>query len=178
MNIGDSTLFFASNDNVDAVYGFEPFKDTYQQALDNFALNESNIRNKIHPYCQAVSNFNGTRKIPIVSDESMGRSTALENAENEISNAVEIEYRRADEVLRQIIKDNEGKPLILKSDTEGSEFEVFDCLKDTDILRYVDAIVMEYHRNPAELINIIEEFGFRYVKTGIKLGIIYAVKTN
>ena len=48
MNIGIASLYFASRDDVKAVYGFEPFKPTFDHAIDNFKINEK-YSNKIHP---------------------------------------------------------------------------------------------------------------------------------
>lgn len=47
MNIGIASLFFAAKKEVVKVYGFEPFEDTYNQAIENFKRNERDIRNKI-----------------------------------------------------------------------------------------------------------------------------------
>jgi FkbM family methyltransferase len=52
-NIGDTALYFASYKNVDKVYAFEPFLKTYQQACDNFALN--NIGGKIEIFNFGIS---------------------------------------------------------------------------------------------------------------------------
>ena len=68
----------------------------------------------------------------------------------------------AKEVLENILSENEGRYVILKIDTEGSEFPIFDSIKNTDILSRIDCIVMEYHRNPAELVDILKHSGYRY----------------
>ena len=39
MNVGIASLFFAQRNDVECVYGFEPFPVTYQRALENISLN-------------------------------------------------------------------------------------------------------------------------------------------
>ena len=39
MNIGIVSLYFATQNWCEKVYGYEPFQDTFQQALENFKMN-------------------------------------------------------------------------------------------------------------------------------------------
>lgn len=50
MNIGLASLYFTLNDNIEKIYVFEPFQETYKIALKNFNLNDEKIRSKIIPY--------------------------------------------------------------------------------------------------------------------------------
>lgn len=49
MHIGLASLYFAARDDVEGVYGFEPFKPTFEQAMFNFKINEK-YADKIHPH--------------------------------------------------------------------------------------------------------------------------------
>lgn len=153
MNIGDTALFFAANKNVEKVYSYEPFGDIYQQALDNFALNKPEISQKILPYNFAVSD---KREDIEVSTKAEWRSVFDKATDDQ---KMLIHCEPADEIIGAIIENNPGKNIILKMDIEGSEFPILRLLKQTDLLLKISAINMEYHREPAELISILEECG-------------------
>ena len=59
MNIGITTLFYASKENVDKVFSFEPFMPTFSGAKQNVNLNKSTL-DKIE-----VNNFGLAKKILI-----------------------------------------------------------------------------------------------------------------
>lgn len=66
---------------------------------------------------------------------------------------------------------------MLKIDVEGSEFLIFRSLAESDVLDRIDAIVMEYHGEPAPLLQILEKYHFRYLVSGRRtIGIISAFK--
>lgn len=56
MNTGLASLFYAAKPEVTAVYGFEPFGPTYEQALKNFQQNPRHIQEKLHPQRMRLSN--------------------------------------------------------------------------------------------------------------------------
>lgn len=178
MNIGAATLFFASNPNVEKVYGIEPFPDTYESALENIMLNDAEIQKKIRTFNYALADFDGDREIAVLTENSGDRTTEIDALE-EISGKrkVKIKYRDAEKIVKDIIAENEQKHIVIKIDTEGSEFSIFRSIKN--LLRRFDAIVMEYHRSPGELLDMLRENGYRCVVTGVeRLGMIYAVNMN
>lgn len=174
MNIGAATLFFAGNDHVEKVYSFEPFPDTYQQAIDNFALNTEEIRGKIHPFPYAVLDWEGDKEVSIETEQTGWRNIF---AHNESKQMVTIHCRRARDVVEEIVEENPGKKVILKVDTEGSEFAIFDSLGQTDLLNQIDTIVMEYHRDPESILNLLKKYHFRYSMNGkLHIGTICAFR--
>lgn len=178
MNIGAATLFFAANPNVERVYGFEPFPDTYESALQNIALNDEVIRNKITTFNCALADFDGERDIAVVSETSGWRTTEINVVEKASDKRrIKIKYCDAEKVLKGIMAENSQKHIVIKIDTEGSEFPIFRSFKN--LLRRFDAIVMEYHRDPKELLSMLRENGYRCITAGVKaIGMIYAVNRN
>ena len=182
MNIGIASLIFAQNENVKKVYGFEPFKDTYEAAVYNFSINKD-IGIKIHPFNCAVFDFDGKKEIPVISEFAGGRVTVyeyIENTENYQEYRKEnIEYRDAKRVLTEIFNENEGCHFVLKIDTEGAEFPIFKSIRDTNLLKEVDAIMMEYHGLPNELLDVLHKCGFICISPGNKnIGYIYAINRD
>lgn len=174
MNIGVASLYFASMENVVSVYGFEPFPDTYRQALENFALNDGCIRNKIHTENVAVTDRDEVREVSVNTEHTGGRSVLCDCAGTE---KVRIHCRSAEGVVGKIVKENPGRKIVLKIDVEGSEFVIFESLGKTDILEHVDAVLMEYHGMPVAITELLDRYGFRYTVSGVRdFGILYAFK--
>lgn len=175
MNIGAASLFFAKNDKVDAVYGFEPFQDTFTQAVSNFELNENYIKNKIHPFNYGLLDSNNTIHVNLTAQESGWRNIL---SQAECNTGAEIESRDAGEVLNQIISENPESPILIKMDVEGSEYRIFPRLVEEGIFAHVYAVLMEYHGDSNILENILIENGFKVLSFGKKngLGMLYAIK--
>ena len=174
MNVGIVSLYFARYEWVSKVYSFEPFPDTYQQALENFELNDKFIKDKIYPQNIALSNKNEEMEISVNAEESGWRNIF---SRKEVEKQVKIVIRDAASEIEKILKENQGKQIILKIDVEGSEFDIFESLAHIDMLRNVDAVMMEYHREPEILCKRLSACGFKYFVIGEKtLGMIYAVK--
>ena len=80
-----------------------------------------------------------------------------------------------------ILEENKKRYIIVKCDCEGAEFEIFERFKEKDVIKNVDVIMMEYHREkPDRLVDILTESNFA-VQTKIgsvksKTGYIYAVR--
>ena len=74
MNIGAVSLYFASKEWVSKVYGFEPFPDTFQQALDNFELNDIHIKRKLYPMNVALSDKEEDIEVAVNSENTGWRS--------------------------------------------------------------------------------------------------------
>lgn len=166
MNIGAVTLYFARNENVEKVYGFEPFYETYTQALKNIEVNEKHIKDKVETYNFALSNYNGKKKINYNADFSGGNSILCEGNPN-MENITEIEVRKANEVIKKILYDNKDKFIVLKIDCEGSEYDIFESLKEENLIEEVDLFLMEWHvcqaGNIKKLKNYFKESNFKVI---------------
>ncbi len=174
MNIGAASLYFAANKNVVRVYGFEPFPDTYGRACENIAMNPDWIRDKISTYNIAVTDKEGEQKVDVETENTGWRNIFSTGS---TASSVQIKCRAAKDVVQEILDREEGERYVLKIDTEGSEFLIFSSLAETDIFHNIDAIVMEYHASPAPLIQVLEQYGFRYsIKGKGRIGVITAFK--
>ena len=175
MNIGVASLYFANMDKVVYVYGFEPFPDTYQQAVENFALNDDSIKNKILPYNIAVTDKEEVKTITVSAEQTGWRNIFCNDNEKR---KVEIQCKPAEDIVSRIIRENLGRKIVMKIDVEGSEFIIFENLGKTDLLKSVDAILMEYHGKQKVITDILAQHDFKYTVFGetTGIGMLYAFK--
>lgn len=175
MNIGIVSLYFARYEWINKVYGFEPFPDTYSQAVENFKRNDAAIYNKIHPQNVALSDKDETLEVPLEHEETGWRSIKGSTANRD--QCIRITSKKASAAIGDIVNENPGKQIILKVDTEGSEFPIFKSLHQTDVLSKIDVIMMEYHKSPEPIAEILSAFHFKYFMVGRKsFGMIYALR--
>ncbi len=181
MNIGLSSLYFANMENVEYVYGYEPFLQTYEQAVENFERNPEEIQNKIRPTncgltdrkSQIEVSYNPLYTTNMRVDE--GKRTHGETEEK-----VWVKTKSAGDEISAILKRHENKKIVLKIDCEGSEYPIFQDLKEKDILKDVHLILMETHDGREdEIKKILKDQGFvyfdNYIGGFMKLGFMYAV---
>ena len=187
MNIGIASLYFASRDDVKAVYGFEPFKPTFDHAIDNFKINEK-YSNKIHPqncglgcedkqltfdyYSNAPGRMSTVKSLDEIRHnpkyETRQETVQIKDAANEIS---------------AIIEQHKGTKIVIKCDTEGSEIEIFESLDAKGLMKNIDVVMLEYHFSyDIGMVEILKRNGFVIFKqktatleTG-NFGMIRAVK--
>ena len=173
MNIGIASLFFAAKENVKAVFGYEAFSDTYQQALDNISLNED-IMHKIHPYNIAVTTKEEERDIVVSHISSASRNIYSKDADKP---HMKLTCRSAKSILKEIVELYPNTKLLIKCDTEGAEFDIFQSIGETDLLNRVDTIILEYHNSPNAILNLLDKYDFRYWRYGREyFGMIVAFK--
>ena len=175
MNIGVASLFFASQVKVKKVYSYEPFEDTFLQAIKNIERNSQDIKSKIHAKNFALYNENAIAYVSNEPKETGWRNVLPEKRGN---SGDKITYVDAGEELSRIIKENPEDKLVLKIDTEGSEYAIFESLNKAGSFEVVEAIVMEYHNGLTGLTEILDENGFKYFINGSLngFGLLYAVK--
>lgn len=145
-NIGDTTVYFAQQDNVTFVHGYEPFPTLYREALKNVALSKLNAKISLHN--EAVSNKNGDMLIP--DNFITAGNIPLRHFESGKS------VRRTS--LNSILASVHGNRVAIKSDCEGSEHEIFDSTAD---LSKVIRIQMEFHEGIKNLRNVLKKNGFK-----------------
>jgi len=189
MNIGLASLYFASRNDVKQVYGYEPFKPTYDQALFNFRINPD-CAGKIHPY-----NFGlGDKEDQLTLDyyaKAPGRMSTVK-AISEIPHSAKyptvrqtVQIRRASQAVGPILEQHKGERIVLKCDTEGAEKEIFLDLDAAGMLRRMDVIMAEYHfSRDTDLVELLKRNGFVFfqqrtvtLQTG-DFGIIRAVRKS
>ena len=143
MNIGLSSLQFASKPEVAEVHSFEPFANTYDRAVDNFGLNPG-LAHKIQPHNLGLSNAD--RDGPVVVAQSAD-SGAMSTVGSTIGTAVHVSLRDAGAYLGPIMEKARaaGRQVVVKVDCEGSEFAIFQSLAAHDLLPKVTAFMVEWH---------------------------------
>lgn len=103
MNIGLASLFFANMDNVDKVYGYEPFPATYNEAIENYKLNPT-LAHKIECYNCGLSDKNST--ISCLYDPEYTTNMRTDDhirQHGKSEYAVNIELKDSYELLQEII---------------------------------------------------------------------------
>lgn len=171
MNSATTALYFASLKNVKRVYGFEPFLDTYNNALENINRNP-NLAHKIIPMNFALASREAIEEVPIFEDDNTGARTTFEEFYGNSSyvqgrpelRREMITYKNARSVLEKLIEEEGTEHYLLKIDVEGSEFDIFKILENSYVLDDADVIMMEFHREPHYLIEVLESKGFYYMK--------------
>lgn len=182
-NVADSTLFAAKSNNVEKVYAYEPFPEVYKVAVKNINLNPE-LKNKIQIFPYAWHNKNGKVSTDEVNDINASAintflSDFAQPIKQEQLHRVQIETKRASDILRAIVEENQNKNLILKMDIEGSEYDCFKDLDNSGLLKEVKQIFVEWHNKGHEQITkILEKYGFIWMNEnlGAKVGLIRAVR--
>lgn len=190
MNIGGATLFFASKKHIKRVYGYEPFSNTYQQALYNIEKN-SVYKEKIRCYQYGIGNKTEFRNITYNPKMSCGQSTIEERNRQARKNYEEwklisrkddileqIDVRDIKEVLTYILESHRNENIVLKIDCEGEEYNIFNRIDECGFFERIAMIMMEWHYGgKSELVNILEKnnFAFWEFSQNRDSGLIYAV---
>lgn len=164
-NIGDSSLYAASQNHVDFVYAFEPFLNTYRYLEENIRLNER-LAHKIFPFNYALGKENKT--IEIYSSDDINESAVNSIApffieEHKIvrDKLTQIEIKKSSEVIKDIIKKYPDKNIVLKIDVEGGEYEIIESLNQEGLFSYIKIIFIEWHyKGYHDLTAILEQYGF------------------
>ena len=159
MNIGLASLFYVAKPEVTAVYGFEPFGPTYEQALKNFQQNPRHIQEKLHPQRMGLSNREQTLCLAYNQSFSGGMSIyGQQTVDGE-----PMQLREASEVLAPILSKRDHQKVLAKIDVEGSEYDILPNLAASQLLNEIDFIIMETHfAREREALDILQKNGFSY----------------
>jgi FkbM family methyltransferase len=185
MNTGFASLFFAHRPNVKAVYGYEPFKVTYDQALRNFALNPE-LAEKIKAFDYGVGARDET--IAVEYDYKVKGSVGVAGIDERFkptdSSAIareELVIKPFTQVFQGITTDYPDIDIVAKIDCEGSEYEILDALAENGQLSQIKIIMMEWHKKgPASLEKHLEEAGFiifSRLPRSTNVGTLYAIRS-
>jgi len=160
MNNADSSLYFASKKNVEFVRGYEPFRPTFEAARRNLDLNPG-LAAIIEPYNYGLSG----REAELECDYSakntagVGLSGILGAKSNIVKEKIKIKS-----VVHEIVRAGQDFPdhsIVLKVDTEGSEFEMIECLDREKVLEKIDIVILEWHKkSPQVIIEALLKSGF------------------
>ena len=185
MNVGITTLFFASKENVDKVFSFEPFQPTFSMALQNIYLNKE-VSAKIH-----ANNFGLAKEDAEItvsySPKEKGRmgTKGLPTSEGYIAKSVSsqlMHLKAADEEFSNIKEQVKDHFVVCKIDTEGAEYEIIDSLHNANLLTIADVYFIEWHEiKPVDIVAKLRSANYQVIETAISLlhsGMIYATKSS
>lgn len=190
MNIADSTLYFLKNENIEKIYAYEPFKQTYTRALTNLGKYKTDSRLELN--CYGLSNKTEMRTLTFQEDMTCGLST-LENMftyvhhqymkSKLISDTKEtfemVHVKEAALEIAQIVQKHKNCNFIMKMDCEGEEYNILSNLIEKNFLMVFDFIMLEWHYKGRKS---IEDFlcrgGYSYhsIDKSEEMGMIYAWK--
>lgn len=173
MNRGYSSLRFAEFDNCSRVYGFEIDDVTYDKAVYHKKLNPQ-LADKLKLHNFGISNKNskeelyflkGADTLSTLEPDFVDIEFQLKAAKDKVETKL-VEVRRASEVIEHIIeRDNIKSKIVLKIDTEGSEYKIIDDLIQSNIINNVDLILGEGHKFCDDDIGLkLENAGFKLIK--------------
>jgi len=178
-NIGDTALYFANLENVSIVHAFEPFRPTYQLALENLSLNKSAAQ-KIKLYNFGVSDRDYSCDINFSSDISgcMTTSDDSRNAKLGLKKAVaETIYVKSISHLFKDILTPLPKNILMKIDCEGEEYKIFPEMDKQGFFKDVSVIMLEWHDGGTKpLLDILDKNSF--ISFPLNGNLIFAVNTK
>ena len=162
-NIGIASLYFASQKKVSQVKAFELFPDTSQRFKATMAMNP-HLSSKIilHEYGLGDSSEDLELEYHAEVKGSVGlfgvASHALEESQRASSVKRKVRVERAVEVFENLLAEKPSRPVVVKIDCEGAEYQIINCLASADILSRVEGFLIEWHvKGPdaivAQLIN-------------------------
>jgi FkbM family methyltransferase len=181
MNVGITSLFFASKSGCEIIFAYEPFPATIEKANRNFEMNMSFEKIHVFPFGLGYP----ARKVPVYySDILKGSVGIYENAlANQSSDrqVKELEIRDVAENVERNLTMYEGSYLA-KIDCEGAEYEIIRRLDETNLLRRISSFMVEWHGDGAQELKEIFVNNNYWVETHPSehpyRGMIYSKKKN
>lgn len=190
MNLAITSLYFALGENVKKIYAFEPFVPTYNSALMNINLNHE-LAKKIQTFNIGLSNENKEIEVPYNIGQAGCMSCVYNPFElnekicKKVETIEKLKICDAAEILKPIINEHCNQELIvLKIDTEGSEFDIFQSLESQNLFNKIDVIMLEYHyKSPKILEEVLLKNNFTIIYNPqwdkkIEVGMIFAFKNR
>jgi len=77
-----------------------------------------------------------------------------------LNNLIEVEVviRDASEVISTIVKDHKDKKIVVKMDCEGAEYEIFENISKSSVIKDIAFFMIEWHdKGPKEIENILQK---------------------
>lgn len=183
MNIGIASLFFSKMNAVKKVYGFEPVLDTYENALRNFDLNPT-YKSKIIPANIGLGKT--TRTETFLYDSQWKGNTGVRGKKSasyknsKTKETRDVSIVAVSEVFQSILKENATTPIVIKVDCEGAEYEIFEALQASNLVKAAKIYMIEWHDEGSEQIEkILTENNFVVFsrKLAVNSGMLYAYNT-
>jgi FkbM family methyltransferase len=182
MNVGVTSLFYASNPAVEKVFSFEPFEPTYKMALNNIALNPS-VAHKIQAFNFGLAAKETTLQVPY-SLQQKGRMVVNGTPQStmQINKASQqtIQLKPVQHQFQTIGTQTQNNFVVCKIDCEGAEYEIIDSLFEAGLLNIPDVYFIEWHyKSPDTIVSKLLKSNYYVVCTTFRplhSGMIYALK--
>ncbi|MDR1818549.1 MAG: FkbM family methyltransferase [Puniceicoccales bacterium] len=160
-NLGVTSLFMANKPNVEKVFAFEPLKPNFAELNKNVRLNPA-LADKVESFCMGLGDVDTKISIPFNPNMNTCSSTTGLGSVGKMKGTwlEEVTVRESGAVLAPIIEGANGRGVFCKIDCEGAEFQILPNLQKNNILGKIDAIAMEVHGAPEEIVRILQDEGF------------------
>ncbi len=180
-NVGATSLYYAAQPDVVAVYAYEPLPVAYQQGLKNLSLNPHLAEKiKVFPYGIGLADESleiGYAAWALTSAGAYGMMTPAGRQMPEETQAT-IALRAAADVLSEIRRAHPDTALLVKMDCEGSEKDIIPALHASSQLGDIDMAIIETHFSDAsDIVQLLSESGFQVFNPQATrdIGMIYAI---
>ncbi|MCZ8230489.1 FkbM family methyltransferase [Flavobacterium sp.] len=179
-NIGISCLYFSRLFNVLKIYAFEPVGMSYQQAMLNMSLN--GVTKELVEFYNVGLGEKDKNEVFFFNRNVKGNTGVRGNLSSSFkADAVvktKVMINDASVQLRRIIDDNPNVKIIVKMDCEGGEYDIFDNIAYSGILKEIDCLMIEWHDKGAfEIEKYLKKNGFVFFSHVLEhnSGMIYAI---
>ena len=164
MNVGMASLYFASRPDVTSVHAFEPFVQTYEQGLRNFALNKEELASKIRSHNFGLGQETTTLSIGY-DYENKGRAGIFgtERIRDALKSPefVDVEICSVVEEISNVLNSDRCEPVVIKMDAEGAEYGLIDSLLPILGNSRIKIMMIEWHFKGPDAINkVLTAAGF------------------
>jgi FkbM family methyltransferase len=139
-----------------SVHAFEPSKDTYARLRKHI---EINAFNNVTLHSFALSDHAGEAKLLLPTVHSGQARVSVDQSDGLHRNAVDVRLARGDEVLSEL---NPLKPMLIKIDVEGHEFQTLNGLSNllgrsdvAAICEIVTELLAHTGSTPSDIFNLM-----------------------
>jgi FkbM family methyltransferase len=179
MNVGLASLYFAGLHYVQKVISFEPFKPTFDLAEQNMGLNPT-LATKIERHNFGLGEKNEVVEVPYNATNSGVSSTQSDNPRNaQATQTEQLQIKAAHEAIAKVLSENPDMHFMIKMDTEGAEYAIFESLFSQPLDKRITGIMMEWHFKGSEQLEeqlIGQGFRLFSLGLGVKAGLIYGYR--
>ncbi|GHB95366.1 FkbM family methyltransferase [Cerasicoccus arenae] len=186
-NVGYSSIYLANKLDDVIIHGFEPAPETYKRAQCNLALNQ-HVEAKIHLHNFGLYHEDGKHTF-LLNHSRRGRSSMVLTERDHADDCEEItiEVRQASTAIQEVISAHPERTVIMKLDTEGSEYAILEELSNSATWDRIACIMMEWHvvdkdQHPKQIAQTLLDSGFILLKSewtdDQTSGMIYGIKPN
>lgn len=147
MNIAAASLYFASFENIEKVYSYEPFLATYETGIKNIKQN-SELAQKIETKNFGLGKKDEQIEVPLPHEDSLGGATDISFIEKNYKDYVKkvrVEIKNIIPVLKFIMEKHPLLKIILKLDCEGAEYDIIEQIESNKMIDSIAIYMIEFH---------------------------------